>query len=75
MSSSRAFGTSPVVCCVSTPFLASQDFLQVLSMFAGFGFHWPPAVKALYNAFSLINFNFELLAPECSVSINYEAKW
>jgi hypothetical protein len=54
---------------------ASQDFLQVLSMFAGFGFEWPPAIKALYNAFSILNFNFELLAPECSVSINFEAKW
>jgi hypothetical protein len=52
-----------------------QDFLQVLSMFANFGFEWPPAVKALYNVFSLLNFNFELLAPECSVSINFEAKW
>ncbi len=47
----------------------------MLSMFAGFGFDWPPAVKALFNAFSLINFNFELLAPECSVSINFETKW
>ena len=35
----------------------------------------PPAVKAIFNAFSLVNFNFELLAPECSVSINFEAKW
>jgi hypothetical protein len=47
----------------------------VLSMFAGFGFEWPPAIKAIFNAYSLINFNFELLAPECSVSINYETKW
>ncbi len=52
-----------------------QDFMQVLSMFAGYGFEWPPAIKAIFNAFSLINFNFELLAPECSVSLNYEAKW
>jgi hypothetical protein len=54
---------------------ARQDFLQVLSMFAGFGFDWPAPVKAIYNAFSLVNFNFELLAPECSVSINFETKW
>jgi hypothetical protein len=52
-----------------------QDFLQVLSMFAGFGFDWPPAIMAIYNAFSLVNFNFELLAPECSVSLNFEIKW
>jgi hypothetical protein len=32
-------------------------------------------VRAIFDAFSLVNFNFELLAPECSVSINFEAKW
>ena len=58
------------LCC-----MYCQDFLQVLSMFAGFNFQWPPAVTGLYHAFSLVNFNFELLAPECSVSLNYEAKW
>ena len=54
---------------------AAQDFLQVLSMFSGFGFKWPSAVYDVYDALSLLNFNFELLAPECSVSLNYEAKW
>jgi hypothetical protein len=49
--------------------------MQVLSLFAGFGFDWPPVIKSIFNAFSLINFNFELLAPECSVSLNFEAKW
>ena len=44
-------------------------------MFAGFGFDWPPSVTALFNAFSLINFNFELLAPECSVSLDFETKF
>ncbi len=47
----------------------------MLAMFAGFDFDWPPAIRALYDLFSLVNFNFELLAPECSVSINFEAKW
>ncbi len=47
----------------------------MLSMFLGFNFDWPPAIKGIFNLFSLINFNFELLAPECSVSINFEAKW
>ena len=40
-----------------------QDFLQVLSMFAGFNFDWPPTLKAVYNAFSLAAFYLELLAP------------
>ncbi len=52
-----------------------QDFLQALSVFANFKFDWPPAVSAMLSAFSLVNFNFELLAPECSVSLNFEAKW
>ncbi len=56
-------------------FPLEQDFLQVLSMFAGFGFDWPPFIKAIFNAFSLLNFNFELLAPECSLSVNFETKW
>jgi hypothetical protein len=47
----------------------------VLSMFARLGFDWPPAITAIFNVFSLLNFNFELLAPECSLSVNYEAKW
>jgi hypothetical protein len=47
----------------------------VLSMFAGFGFDWPPFIRAIFNALSLLNFNFELLAPECSVTVNFETKW
>ncbi len=35
----------------------------------------PPAVMAVYNVFSLVNFNFELLAPECSLSLDFETKW
>ena len=58
------------LCC-----LFEQDFLQVLSMFAGFGFVWPPQVLELLNALTLFNFNFDLLAPECSVSIDFETKW
>ena len=49
--------------------------MQVLSMFANFGFDWPPVISSLFNIFSLVNFNFELLAPECSVSLDFEAKW
>ncbi len=52
-----------------------QDFLQILSMFAGFKFDWPVALSTLFNIFSLVNFNMEILAPECSFSVNFEAKW
>jgi hypothetical protein len=44
-------------------------------MFSALDMHWPPSVKETYNAVSLANFNLDLAAPECSVSIGYEAKW
>jgi hypothetical protein len=44
-------------------------------MFAGFDFDWPVALSTLFNIFSLVNFNLEILAPECSFSVNFEAKW
>ena len=44
-------------------------------MFAAFEFDWPPGLMAIFNAFSLASFNLEMLAPECSFSVNYEAKW
>ncbi len=64
-----------MLCVFFRVYFCLQDFLQVLSMFAGFGFDWPPAIRGIYNLFSLLNFNFELLAPECSVSLNFETKW
>ena len=52
-----------------------QDFLQGLSMFAGFNFEWPPAVKRIFNVLSVVNFNVNLVAPECSIALSYETKW
>ena len=63
----------PLLCASALMFV--QDFIQVLSMFANFGFDWPPAIRGIFNVFSLVNFNFELLAPECSFTINFETKW
>ena len=47
----------------------------MLSIFAAFQFQWPPALVSLYEKVSLASFNLELLAPECSFSVNYAAKW
>ena len=47
----------------------------MLSIFASFNFAWPPALVSIYHALSLASFNLELLAPECSFSVNYEDKW
>ena len=45
------------------------------SIFAAFKFEWPPALVTLYHSVSLASFNLELLAPECSISVNFLDKW
>ena len=65
---SRSLAHSPLL-------LTHQDFLQVLSIFAAFKFQWPPLLMSLYNSVSLASFNLELLAPECTLKVNYLDKW
>ena len=67
--------SSPCDILLSWYNLNGQDFIQLLSMFANFDFTWPSQLTSLYHVFSLVNFNFDLLAPECSVSLNFEEKW
>ena len=73
-SSLVCFATRDRVCGVEwSPYW--QDFLQILSIFAALNFQWPPQLTSIYDAFSLASFNLDLLAPECSISVNYESKW
>jgi hypothetical protein len=44
-------------------------------MFSNMEFAWPSALLSLYRGLSLVNFNLELLAPECSFAVNFEQKW
>ena len=55
--------------------LYTQDFLQILSIFASFKFQWPAELTAVFNALSLASFNLEFLAPECTLSIHYIDRW
>ena len=50
-------------------FLSAQDFLQVVSMFSGFQFDWPPLLLDVYKWMSFTNFNLELVAPECNFHV------
>ncbi len=50
------------------------DFMQILSMFGGFDFDWPIALKRMYTSTSTFSFNLELVAPECSFSAKYDEK-
>ena len=46
-----------------------------MSIFASFNFSWPSELVNLFHSLSLASFNLELLAPECSFSVDYEGKW
>ena len=52
-----------------SPHHCVQDFLQVVSMFSGFQFDWPPLLLDVYKWMSFTNFNLELVAPECNVHV------
>lgn len=41
------------------------------AMFVAFNFNWPTALHDVFASMSLLNFNIELVAPECSVSWTY----
>ena len=46
-----------------------------MAIFASFKFAWPPELVAVFHSLSLASFNLQLLAPECSISVNYEDRW
>jgi hypothetical protein len=51
------------------------DFFQVLALFAQIGITWPDPIPQIFGYFSFLNFNPEIIAPECTISMPYEAKW
>ncbi len=51
------------------------DLLQTLSMFRGFAFPWPAAVKAMLAVTSVSTFAVEIAAPTCTISFSYQAEW
>jgi IPT/TIG domain len=52
------------------------DFLQVMTMFAGFKFQWPPAVRSIFSFAAVFSFNVsEQAAPECTITVTFFQKW
>jgi hypothetical protein len=52
------------------------DFLQVMTMFAGFEFQWPPLVRIVFSFASVFSFNIaEQAAPECTIAVTFFEKW
>lgn len=51
------------------------SWLQILALFSSLPVQWPGSVLSLWNAASLLNFNIELFAPECSTPLSFWVKW
>ena len=51
------------------------DFFQVLSLFGQIGIVWPSPISDILEVMSLFNFNPEIVAPECTVEMEYSTKW
>ncbi len=45
------------------------DYFQVIAMFSSSKVRWPEFLKALFAYMSFFNFNIDVTAPECSVSM------
>jgi len=51
-------------------------FFQAIDSFKTFNLNWPPDNAELFDSFSFISVNFDLLAVECSVpSLQFTTKW
>jgi hypothetical protein len=51
------------------------DFVQVISITAAFQLDWPAGLQSVFNGLSSLNFNVQLVAPECTVGASYWDKW
>jgi hypothetical protein len=46
-----------------------------LSVTSAFRLNWPSSFRSLLGIFSSLNFNIEIIAPECTVNAGYWDKW
>ncbi|KAJ3442002.1 hypothetical protein M0812_14024 [Anaeramoeba flamelloides] len=51
------------------------NFLQVIAILPKLDYNWPIKLINFFQFFSIINFNIDFLALECSINLNYEEKW
>ncbi|KAK9817645.1 hypothetical protein WJX72_000082 [[Myrmecia] bisecta] len=51
------------------------NFAQILAIFPAYHIRWPPVFRRILELFSVFNFNFELVHPECSVAWSWRKKF
>jgi len=54
----------------------SLVFLQVLAVIGTYNLNWGPELQAVFSALTFVNFNVDLLSPQCLTGqYNYFQKW
>ncbi|KAJ3437471.1 hypothetical protein M0812_16634 [Anaeramoeba flamelloides] len=51
------------------------NFFQVIAILPKLEFNWPIKLINFFQFFSIVNFNIDFLALECSINLNYTEKW
>lgn len=50
-------------------------WVQIIALFESLPLQWPESVRQMYNSISIVNFNIEIFAPDCSVPMSFKTKW
>ncbi|KAA0148714.1 hypothetical protein FNF29_06496 [Cafeteria roenbergensis] len=51
------------------------DMMQILSVFAALDLSWPVEIRTVWTTVSMTTFSIQILAPECSVKLEYADKF
>ncbi|KAJ3433975.1 insulin-like growth factor binding proteinn-terminal [Anaeramoeba flamelloides] len=51
------------------------NFFQVIAILPKLEFNWPIKLVNFFQFFSLLNFNIDFLALECTINLSYTEKW
>ncbi|KNC54457.1 uncharacterized protein AMSG_10453 [Thecamonas trahens ATCC 50062] len=54
---------------------AGITYMQILALLGELKAEWPSSVSSFLLSFSVVNFNIEFFAPECSVESSYASKY
>jgi hypothetical protein len=56
------------------PFMILVTFFQTMALLLQISLAWPPELKELLKLMSFINFNIEIMRPDCNIEWNAEKK-
>jgi hypothetical protein len=51
------------------------DFIQTTALYVGFPLLWPKTLFDMFSVFSVLNFNYDLAFPGCTVKLSWYNSW